>query len=68
MEHYKEPQLSLLLASVYSLDGEKGQGKAEGGDEVDCLLPQWALAKLGWPENTIAGHQDEMDKEKENTN
>ena len=65
MKHNKEPKLSLLLALVHPLDGEEGQGKAEGGDEVDCLLRYQALAELGRTEDTIAGHQGEMKEEKE---
>ena len=68
MEHNKEPKLSLLLALVHPLDGEEGQGKAEGGDEVDRLLLDRALAEFGRTEDTIAGHQGEMDEEKEPKN
>ena len=65
MKNNKEPKLSLLLAPVDSLDGEEGQGKAESGDEVDRLLLDWALAKLGRTEDAMADHQGEMDEEKE---
>ena len=65
MKHNKEPKLSLLLAPVHPLDGEEGQGKAEGGDEVDCLLLDRALAELGRTKDTITSHQREMYEEKE---
>ena len=65
MEHYKEPKLSLLLALVHPLDGEEGQGKTEGGDEVDRLLLDRALAELGRTKDTITSHQSEMYEEKE---
>ena len=47
MEHYKEPELSLLLAPVDPPDGEEGQREPEGGDQVHHPLPHHALAKLG---------------------
>ena len=65
MKDNKEPKLSLVLTPVDSIDGEEGQGKAEGGDEVDRLLLDRALAKLGRTEDTKADHQGEMDEEKE---
>ena len=65
MKHNKEPKLSLLLALVDSLDGEEGQRKAEGGDEVDRLLLDRALAELGRTKDTITSHQSEMYEEKE---
>ena len=63
MKDNKEPKLSLVLTPVDSIDGEEGQGKAEGGDEVDRLLLDRALGKLGRIEVTIGGYQGEMDKE-----
>ena len=63
MKYHKEPKLSLLLAPVHSTNGEEWQGKAEGGDEVDRLLLDRALAKLGRTEVSIDGYQGEMDKE-----
>ena len=65
MKHNKEAQLSVLLAPVHLPDADKGQGKGEGGDEVDQLLLYRALAKLDRPEDTIGGHQGEMDEKKE---
>ena len=65
MKHNKEPKLSLLLALVDSLVGEEGQGKTEGGDEVDCLLLDRALTEIGRTENTMTSHQGEMDEEEE---
>ena len=65
MEHNKEPKLSLLLTSVDSLNGEKGQGKAEGGHEVYRLLLDWALAELGRTKDTMTSDQGEMDEEEE---
>ena len=65
MKDNKEPKLSLVLPPVDSIDGKEGQGKAEGGEEVDCLLLDRAFAELGRTVDTIAGHQSEMDKEKE---
>ena len=62
MKHNKEPKLSLLLAFVYSLNGEEGQGKAEGGDEEDHLFLHRALAKLGRTEDTMDGHKEEMNE------
>ena len=56
MEHYKEPELSLLLAPVDPTDGEEGQGEPEGGDEVHHPLPHHALAKLSRKEDGMAGH------------
>ena len=44
---------------------KKRQGKVECGDEVDHLLLDLALAKFGRTEDTIAGHQNDMDEEKE---
>ena len=64
MKHNKEPKLSLLLAPVDSLDGEEGQGKAEGGEEVDRLLLDRAFAELGRTEDTMNGHYEKMDDEK----
>ena len=66
MEHNKEPKLSLLIALVHPLDGEEGQGKAEGGDEVNHLLLERALAEFGRPKYTMAGHQGKMSENKEN--
>ena len=66
MEHNKEPKLSLLLALVHPLDGEEGQRKAEAGHEVNRFLLSRALAELGRTKDTIAGHQDGMEEEKEN--
>ena len=63
MKRNKKPKLFFLLAPIASVDGEKGQGKAEGGDEVDRSLLDRALAKLGRTEVTIDGYQGEMDKE-----
>ena len=57
MEHYKEPELSLLLAPVDPPYGEEGQGEPEGGDEVHHLLPHHALAKLGRTTDGVAGNQ-----------
>ena len=68
MKHNKEPKLSLLLAPVDSIDGEKGQGKAEGGEEVDRLLLDRALAELGRTEDTMAGYQCQMDEKKKSKN
>ena len=65
MKHNKEPKLSLFLASVNSLEGEEGQGKAEGRDEVNRLLFDWTFAELGTTENTMTGHHGEMDEKKE---
>ena len=64
MKHNKEPKLSFLLAPVHPLDAEEGQGKAESGYKVARLLLDQALVELGRIENTIAGHQGEMDQEK----
>ena len=66
MKHHKEPKLSLLLAFVYSLNGEEGQGKAEGGEEVDHLLLDGALPEFGRPKYTMAGYQGKMGEKKEN--
>ena len=65
MKDNKEPKLSLVLTPVDSIDGEEGQGKAEGVDQVNYLLLDRAFAELGRTEDTIAGHQNEMDEEKE---
>ena len=62
MEHYQEPELSLLLAPVDPPDGEEGQGEPEGGDEVYHPLPHHALAKFGRIKDGMAGHQYQVDK------
>ena len=68
MEHNKEPKLSLLLASVDSINGEEGQGKTEGGDEVDHLLLDRALPEFGRSIDTMAGYQCQMDEKKKSKN
>ena len=66
MEHDKESELSLLLAPVNTPDGEEGQGEPEGGDEVHHPFLHHALAKLGRTDDSMAGHQHQVDeKEKQ---
>ena len=56
MKDNKEPKLSLVLTPVDSIDGEEGQGKAEGGEEVDRLLFRGALPVFCRTVDTMAGH------------
>ena len=60
MKGNKKPELSLFLPPVDSSNGEKGQRKAEGGDEVNCLFFLGALAKVGRTEDTIDGHHGDV--------
>ena len=63
MEHNEEPELSLLLAPVDPPDGEEGEGKPEGGDEVKPPLPHWALKKLGRAQDTMEGHNKHVEED-----
>ena len=60
MERNQEPELSLLLTPVDPPDGEEGQGEPEGGDKVHHLLPHRAFAKLGGTEDSMGGHQHQV--------
>ena len=65
MKENQKPEFFFLHTPVDSLNGKEGQGKAEGGDEVYCLLFFGALAKLRSTEDAMAGHEDEMEEKKE---
>ena len=64
MEGDKEPELSLLVVPVDLPAGEEGEGEPEGGDEVHQPLPHHAPPKLGGAEESMAGHQHQVDQEK----
>ena len=63
MEDDEEPELSLLVVPVDLPAGEEGEGEPEGGDEVHQPLPHHAPPKLGRAEESMAGHQHQVDQE-----
>ena len=63
MEDDEEPELSLLVVPVDLPAGEEGEGEPEGGDEVHQTLPHHASPKLGRAEESMAGHQHQVDQE-----
>ena len=64
MEDNEEPEFGLLVVPVDLPAGEEGEGEPEGGDEVHQPLPHHALAKLGGVEDSMAGHQHQVDEDK----
>ena len=64
MEDNEEPELSLLIVPVDLPAGEEGEGEPEGGDEVHQPLPHHASAKLGRAQESVAGHQHQVDQDK----
>ena len=63
MEDDEEPELSLLVVPVDLPAGEEGEGEPEGGDEVHQPLPHHAPPKLARAEESMAGHQHQVDQE-----
>merc|ERR1719391_816554 len=63
MEDNEEPELSLLVVPVDLPAGEEREGEPEGGDEVHQPLPHHAPPKLARAEESMAGHQHQVDQE-----
>ena len=63
MEDDEEPELGLLVVPVELPAGEKREGEPEGGDEVHQPLLHHAPAKLSRVEQSMAGHQHQVDQE-----